>query len=118
MTKLKLKVEERLGITRMFNKIHAMKGLDIVGLRRAGKIGEMCELSKEEKKEINWIDLSNGNANINLEKAQTLEKEIELGSNEITMIKEAITRMNETKEFANADTFVLTLCEKIGLKFE
>jgi len=114
-TKLKLQAIERLGIIRMLNKLHALKGLNIMELKRSGEIILKCEMNAKEKKELQWVDAPNGGANLNLEKALKLIKEIEFTGEEVKIIKDTILGMNTAKGFGNSDMFVVRLCELLKL---
>ena len=115
MTKLKLKVMDRLGIIRTLNRIHSQQGLDIMGLKRSSEIIEKCELDEGEKKKVNWIDIKGGGANINLVEANKLEREIEFSKDEVEIIKTSILAMDKLKGFSGSDVFVIKLCELLKI---
>lgn len=117
MTKVKdLLVAERLGIIRFFNQAYEVKGLDIMGLRRAQNIGGKLELTEKEKKDIDWKDLGGGQATFNVPKSEKLKITVEFSSDEVKLIKEMIMAKNTAKSFASADMFVVGLTEKLGIK--
>lgn len=116
MKTIQLSIIERLGIIRMLNERYAQKGLDIVNLRRAGKIGEKIDLNENDKKKIDWKDRPmGGGADIDVKKAEKITKEFELGINEIKLIKEIIEHKNEEKGFALSEKFVVNVAEKFGV---
>lgn len=115
LKKVSLLVVERLGIIRLFNEAYAQKGLDIIGLQRAGKIGMKCELTVKEKEDIDWKDLPQGGATLNAEKANKLEIEIEFSDSELDMIKEIIKAKSDAKSFTSSDMFIVGLMTKLGI---
>ena len=115
MTKVKLTIRERLGMMKLFNDAYAQKGLDVTGLRVAGEIGAKCEMTKKEKKAINWQDMGPGQAQLDGAKAEKIIIEVTFTDSELDMIASVIKAKNDMKGFTGADMFVLEFMEKLQI---
>jgi len=112
MKTLKLKLQERFGIIKLFNEIYAAKGLDLQGLNIATKLVGKITLTEEDQKDLEW-KVEEGKTSWNPKK--DVEKEIEFNSNEEKMLKELIETKSKDKSLGVGDAFLITLAIQLDI---
>lgn len=116
MTKLSLKVQERLGINRFLNEAYQAGGLDLKGLSTAQKLIDKITILPKEFKTINWKETGDGRATWS--PSRDKGKDFEFTSDEKKMLTEIIENKNKEKKFGAADMFVIDLAKKLKIDID
>lgn len=116
MTKLSLKIQERLGVNRFLNETYQAGGLDLKGVSTAQKLTGKIAILPKELKAIGWKETDDGRATWSPNKDKG--KDFEFTSDEKKMLIGVIEGKNTEKKFSAADMFVVELAKKLKIDID